>query len=515
MSIVAATAAPPVKPALALLAVCLLPSLLLLAGVDFGLAASDQAEADGRGHVVHALLEWTAVVLAAVIALFAYINSRVAEAPVLHVMGLALGASGALDAFHALTALDLVHGGAVEPARFGPFTWMVSRAFSAVILLGGALLVVSRGTRRLRFGRLTVAVVGAVLASTLGVVAAPGLPEAMITASVVARPLDVGPLVLFAVGAVTVFPRLHREAPSAFTAALWVGSIPQVATQLHMAFGSTQLFDHHFMVGHALKVVAYAVPLGGLLLSHHQTVRGMAAARAALEARTGELERAHGELEAFAYSVAHDLRQPLRALEGHGHALVDDHPDLPDDARQLVDRIRANALRMSALLDALLDATRVTGHRLRASDIDLSEVARTAARELQAADAARTVEVRVQDGLRVHGDPDLIGQLVRVLLSNAWKATLAAERPCIEVGAADGAECAIFVRDNGVGFDMAHAGKLFRPFETLHAPGQFGGVGAGLAAARRVVQRHGGRIWGEAAPKSGATFFFVLGGQVA
>ncbi|HEY4688477.1 MAG TPA: cache domain-containing protein [Anaerolineae bacterium] len=228
--------------------------------------------------------------------------------------------------------------------------------------------------------------------------------------------------------------------------------------------------------------------------------------------RTAQLEAANQELEAFSYSVSHDLRAPLRSIDGFSQALLEDHADrLNAEAQDHLRRIRAAAQHMAQLIDDLLTLSRLTRIEMRREAVDLSALARSIVAELQAADPTRAIEVVITDGLVVQGDARLLRVMLENLLGNAWKFTGKQPQARLEFGvtAQDG-ETVYFVRDNGAGFDMAYAGKLFGAFQRLHHLDEFPGTGIGLATVRRVIYRHGGRVWAEGAPEQGATFFFTL-----
>ena len=223
-------------------------------------------------------------------------------------------------------------------------------------------------------------------------------------------------------------------------------------------------------------------------------------------------EDASRALEAFSYSVAHDLRAPLRGMNGFAHMLLTTYGDKLDaEGQDWLQEIVSNASRMAELIDGLLSLGRVTRGELKTERVDLSGLARDVAGQLAAAEPDRQVQVDVQDGLNADVDPRLARVLLGNLLENAWKFTGKASSARIEFGASqkNGAP-AFFLHDNGAGFDMAYAGKLFAPFQRLHATGEFPGTGIGLATAQRIVHRHGGRIWAEGMVGAGATFYFTL-----
>ncbi|HEY3819022.1 MAG TPA: PAS domain S-box protein [Polyangiaceae bacterium] len=223
-------------------------------------------------------------------------------------------------------------------------------------------------------------------------------------------------------------------------------------------------------------------------------------------------EAANRELEAFSYSVAHDLRAPLRGMNGFAQVLLDNYEaKLDADGQDWLREIVHNAKKMGALIDALLSLARLTRSELRREAVDLSAMARQVAAQLEATSQDRKVEVVVQDGLRADVDPVLARALLENLLGNAWKFTTRTAGARIELGVTQTDDAAaFFLRDNGIGFDMAFANKLFVPFQRLHRADEFPGTGIGLATVQRIVHRHGGRLWAEGVVGGGATFYFVL-----
>ncbi len=226
-----------------------------------------------------------------------------------------------------------------------------------------------------------------------------------------------------------------------------------------------------------------------------------------------ELERANKELEAFSYSVSHDLRAPLRWIDGFSQGLMEECADtLGASAQDKLRRIRAGVQHMSALIEGLLKLSRITRTELTRQKVDLSGMAREVASELRRRDTERSLSLQIQDGLVAQGDPLLLRIVLENLLQNAWKFTRKKTEAKIEFNTTRADEGAIYcLRDNGAGFDMAHVDKLFAPFRRLHAASDFEGTGIGLATVARVIQRHGGRIWAEGKVNQGAAFYFTLG----
>lgn len=242
-------------------------------------------------------------------------------------------------------------------------------------------------------------------------------------------------------------------------------------------------------------------------------LRITASLEARLRQRDADVAAAIRELESFSYSVSHDLRAPLSTIDGFSRLL--EGSSARGDAersKHYLQRLRLGVANINELIAALLMVSRLLRAPLAPQAVDLSALAQEALAELQAAEPARTAQVEVQAGLVAQGDPALLKQLLQHLAGNAWKFSAKKDRTVITVGSEAGAdgETVYFVRDQGAGFDMAHADKLFGIFQRMHVSSDFPGLGAGLAMAQRIVTRHGGRIWAEAAVDQGATIYFTL-----
>jgi PAS domain S-box-containing protein len=232
-----------------------------------------------------------------------------------------------------------------------------------------------------------------------------------------------------------------------------------------------------------------------------------------LATHAAQLEAINRELEAFSYSVAHDLRAPLRSIGGFSQALLEDYAaNLDATGQDYIQRMQQAIRRMGDMIDGLLALSRLTRGELHYTLVDLSALARTIAADMQQTQPDRTVEWLIAAELVARGDARLLRVVLENLLGNAWKFTARRPNARIEVGSLppDDAARVYFVRDNGVGFDMAYADKLFGTFQRLHTLGEFAGTGIGLATVQRIIHRHGGRVWAEAALDQGATFYFSL-----
>jgi len=228
--------------------------------------------------------------------------------------------------------------------------------------------------------------------------------------------------------------------------------------------------------------------------------------------RTADLARANRELETFAYSVSHDLRAPLRAVDGFSKLVLDEYGEqLDEQGHHYLERVRAGAVRMGNLIDEILQLSRLSRQRFERTPVDLSAVAREIIAELNDADPDREVVVDIQDGLHADADLELARLVLQNLLGNAYKFTSKTETARVRFGANEQDGVPVYlVADNGAGFDMAHAGELFRPFHRLHRDSEFPGDGIGLATVARAIRRHDGAIWAQGAVDHGATFHFTL-----
>ncbi|MBD2449891.1 GAF domain-containing protein [Nostoc sp. FACHB-152] len=272
----------------------------------------------------------------------------------------------------------------------------------------------------------------------------------------------------------------------------------------------TQIANH---LGVALKHAELTANLRAEVLERLQAQQAVQSLNLGLHRTIVELQAVNKELEAFCYSVSHDLRAPLRSIDGFSQALLEDYFNLLDTTGQdYLRRIRGATHRMGQLIDDLLNLSRVTRSDINLELVDLSLLASNICHELQQSQPDREVEFVIQSQLLVEGDKHLLRVVLTNLLNNAWKFTSKHPQAKIEFGTimSDTDIPIYFVKDDGAGFDMAYANKLFGPFQRLHGVNEFPGNGIGLATVQRIVHRHGGRVWAQAAVEQGATFYFTL-----
>jgi light-regulated signal transduction histidine kinase (bacteriophytochrome) len=274
------------------------------------------------------------------------------------------------------------------------------------------------------------------------------------------------------------------------------------------------------MGGLFLALVGFVVVSDRMVFRSHErqivSAENQLAERKEAQERLAEnvraLEISNQELEAFSYSVSHDLRGPLRTIDGFSKALIEDYDDkLDDQGKDFLGRVRAGTQRMGLLIDAMLQMSRASRGDMYREEVDFSEIVSSIASDLQAADPKRKVEFVIAKNVSVVGDQRLLIGVLQNLLSNAWKFTSNHQMAVIEFGTLYLEDkLTYFVRDDGAGFDMEYVHKLFGAFQRLHPTTEFEGTGVGLATAQRIIHRHGGQIWAEGAVDQGATFYFTL-----
>jgi light-regulated signal transduction histidine kinase (bacteriophytochrome) len=293
-----------------------------------------------------------------------------------------------------------------------------------------------------------------------------------------------------------MFDALLEAAPAAMVCIAADGRVVLVNAQAERLFG----YKRAELIGQRVEIL----------------VPDAARADVAAQLRVKDLEHASQSLESFIYSVSHDLRAPLRALSGYSGVLLEDYGGvLGEEGRGYAERIVAVSEQMGQLLDYLMQVSRISRAELQLQPVDLGGEAARIAEEIQRREPRRSVCFAVAKPVQALADRGLIRTVLENLLDNAWKFTSGRDDASIEFGTAPSGDAAVccYVRDNGVGFDSAYAGKLFQPFQRLHAARDFPGTGTGLASVRQIVELHGGHVWAEGAVGAGATFYFTLDGK--
>jgi signal transduction histidine kinase len=311
-------------------------------------------------------------------------------------------------------------------------------------------------------------------------------------------------------GAITLsrYPGLSLHGACMFPVA-WRGRTMGV-----MSFVSREVREPDLRLLETFRVVGSQVAQFLQRQQHGEEIAGLnAELEERVRRRTAQLEAANAELEAFSYSIAHDLRSPLTSIDGFTHLLEACSTGQEDpQARHYLHRIRAGVRQMSDLTEAMLSLARLSRVELEHDEVDLAALARQVVAQLHEREPERELQAEIPEHLWVHGDPRLLNQVMANLIGNAWKFSSRKPLVWVRIGSEKrpGGESAYFVADRGAGFDMAHASRLFGAFQRLHTPNEFEGTGIGLALVQKIVSGHGGRIWAEAKPGEGATFSFTL-----
>ncbi len=547
---------------LAVIGICALPLGLNLLGFDFGVqygtvevsqltgsAVGDKEFARLSGAFSHTLLEWTAVAIALCAALLAFVHFQIKRDVATPVIGMALLCSGLMDAFHILAADRLLEATAANENLI-PFTWAMSRLFRAVLMVACIGFVLAKPDLSFRHNRRAVLAASAGMAGIAYLVitactSAPSLPRVMYPEALISRPYDVGPLILFLFAGGFVYTRFHNAAPSLFSHSLIVSTIPEVATQFYMAFGSVALYDNGFMVGHFLKIVAYSVPFGGLILDYvntyhqEQSMIGrlreaqcelsganekLAASEIDLERRAAELEIGNARLHeldqlktTFLSTVAHELRTPLAAIVSAAKIIQKHHQTKPDVVERFGPTIMTEGNRLTRLINDFLDLAKIEAGCVdwTDSDVDLAEIAEQATSGVSSLANETQVELTTEISAScptLLADHDRLVQVLTNLLSNSIKHTPAGGRVTVSADL-DGERIVMAVKDTGEGIPPEDVPKVFDRFYQAKGPQakkKKASTGLGLSISREIVERHGGHIWVESELGAGTSFLFTL-----
>ena len=532
-----------------IIGICLVPFAASLLGFDFGsdstpldveaarsMTSHELVDAMFRrlsGAFTHTILEWTAFCAALFTVLLAFIHYRLTNDVTTPIIGVALFCAGSMDVFHTLTADRLIEAVA-DNRNLIPFTWAISRTFNALIMVVGVYIILFRDAPKSERGRRDVAfLLSLSVAFTLAAYGiiwycanSTNLPQTMYPDSLITRPWDVGPLLLFVFAGLVAYPRFNRSHPSLFAHALLISAVPAVVVQLHMAFGSTALFDHDFNIAHFLKAVSYIVPFLGLALDYIQTHRRQQRAVAALEANNAVLanevrereaaeaglmhanrllRRSNEELDRFAYVASHDLKSPLRSIDQLASFIAEDAGERLDEAsRSDLNLMRERVNRMDGLPDDLLAYSRIGRKESRAEDVSTETVVAEAVNLLGLPTGSK---VATDPSLpKVHAPRVAVELVFRNLIGNAFKHhDRQTGKVNISYREPDG-QVEFAVQDDGPGIPDEFREQVFEMFRTLKPRDVVEGSGMGLAMVKKSLESFGGGIQLDPNQGRGATF---------
>ncbi|MCH8252933.1 MAG: hypothetical protein IID36_10820, partial [Planctomycetes bacterium] len=533
-----------------------------LGGVDFGVHRNtlDVSTADGlsalqqadmlhktlSGSFVHTILEWSAFCTAIFTAILAFVHFRIKRDVATPIIGVALFCAGCMDAFHTLAADRLIHASA-DNTDLIPFTWAICRLLNALIMTVGVGMFLFRGINvqkeGLRFIVLTSGVFGITAYVVIRTCATSSqLPQTMFPESLVTRPFDVIPLVIFLILGLVLYPLFCKKHTNVFSQALLISAIPNIMTQVHMAFGSTALFDNHFNIAHFLKIISYLVPCAGLLLNYtrthkeleteirdrKQTSRELRATMRRLEEQTRDLryaqfaaEQASKAKSEFLANMSHELRTPMNSIIGFTERLLEKiGPTLPEqhlDSLQTVDR---NSKHLLGLINDVLDISKIEAGAmtLKLTSFDLVGIVSEVVQRSRSLVDNKPLDiyVRLPDvPLPIVADQLRVQQIMTNLLSNSIKYTKQGT-VIVSAGATIDeqlGECIrITVKDTGIGIKPGDLNSLFDKFSQVEESGgrPGGGTGLGLAITDQLVKLHGGRIEVDSTYGQGSTFTVLL-----
>ncbi|MFK5957079.1 MAG: response regulator [Planctomycetota bacterium] len=490
----------------------------MLLGFDFSSPPTGHGQS-----MTHSLLEWTGVCAALMVGILAFLHYRLNEEPSLPIIGLAMLGAAGMDIFHTLAADGLV-ADVVDMENFIPYTWIGSRLFAGLIsLVGVGMFVLWRGpNRRIRnftFGIIGLSIMGSAWFLMHYSASSPGLPRTLYAENFIKRPLDLYPLAIYLTCGFLVFPAYYRNHPSPFALALILSTIPQCATQLYMALGSTELYDSAFNIAHAMKAMGYLVPAGGLLAELHMMFQSERKMRRKFESARREAEIATRSKSEFLASITQEIRTPMTGVIGMAKLLK--ASDLDEQQQDATDVITGSANAVLALVEDVQDFS-----RLESGSVNLEKKSLDPRRLMDGVLELLTIQanqhnvdlsgfVTPEVPNRILGDEVRLRQILIKLAANALRHTRDGDvNLLIELVEEDGKAAVLrfHVRDTGAGMPEDKRVRILRSFSQ---PGQedgheFGGNGLGLAVTRQIVRLMGGSIWVESKLGEGTSFCFTV-----
>ncbi|MCL5245988.1 ATP-binding protein [Cellulophaga sp. 20_2_10] len=517
---------------LIIIAICILPFILQLFGVNFGsinLDFSTNGENVNldhnlqdlilnnlRGTFTHLILEWTAICIGIATAILAFIQYRITNNPTTPIIGGALLCASFIDGFHALAAVKIINS-ATENENILPFTWALSRIFNCVILIIGVSIILLQKKRMLpKNGRRFVLIVslfmGSIAYLTVHFTAiSKSLPTTIVHNSFITRPYDIIPLILFFFLAVYLLPKFNKKENNVFSSALLWSMIPAIATQMYMAFGSEHLHDSNFNIAHTLKAISYAIPFIGITLDYISTHKKEQIRITALKNAHYAVSQKNKELEQFAFIASHDLQEPLRTVMNFTQLFKEEYSDkLDQNGITYLNFIRQASTRMSLLIKAVFDYSKI-GAKHEVTQIKTNKLLKNVIAEMHHVIAESNAEIHFKKLPKIKGQKTELRILFQNLIANAIKFQKEGTTPKIEIKGKDIGDFWEFsIKDNGIGIEKKHQDKIFSMFQRLHTKDVYEGIGIGLTHCLKIVLMHEGKIGVFSEPNKGSEFKFTI-----
>ena len=480
------------------------------------------------GGIQHALLEWSAVVLAFLCVIVSFAHYSMSKDITAPIIGVALLMSGCMDMFHTLAATRLIDA-AAENSNLIPFTWAVSRSFNATVLLIGVLFLLVTKKQRINIKVSHLVLLGVALFLIVYLLAnwmalSDNLPITQFPNALIARPYEVLPMVIF-ITCLPLFWLWHKASPSYLSAMMFIGLLPDVFSEAYMAFGSDVLFDHHFNSSHGLKILSYALPFLGYLLDYRQMYKDKQFQEHQLELMNEELvnkniqmdmaienlSHSNEQLERFAFVCSHDLQEPIRMVSSFSQLLEQRlEGRLDEKDQEYLNYITDGADRARNMISDVLGFCRLEQNTEVRNVVSLSEICEqvnSALQEFMVEKQAKFIWDKSLPELNVV--PTQMFQLIMNLVNNGLKFNTS-KVPQVSVAALEESKTwRIEIIDNGIGIERKHYEKLFQIFERLNTRTDFSGTGIGLAICKKITEQHGASIHIESKPDCGSTFVII------
>ncbi len=513
--------------------ICLLPTVLNIIGFDFGyeivpfdmanFAEINPSSFENNiqyylgGAIIHSLFEWSAVAIAFGIGTLALIQYRITGNPVTSIIGIALFCAGSIDAFHTLAATNLIHSNA-EIKNFSPFTWGLSRLFNSLILLIGVSVFLVKNKYRPQYKKSNtlVSIVGVTFVGLSYIIIqictqSEVFPISVYPENFISRPFDFIPLIIYTVLGLFVLPAFYKFHKNVFTEALMWSMVPAIATQLHMTFGSIELYDNHFNIGHFLKIISYVLPFAGLGIFYIKTFRVSEERLISLKEAHQLLTLKNKELEQYTHITSHDLKEPLRSISSFTELLEDRYQEkLDSKGQQYLQFIKRSSDRMHKTIKILMDYSRV-GTDLKSQWIDTQEILGMVQEDLSVLINESQASFNVGSLPRIYGGETDIRLLFQNLIANSLKFKREGVPPKITISATLEDQFWKFeFQDNGIGMLKEDLEDIFIIYKRLGSSSKNDGNGIGLSHCKKIVELHGGEIWVTSEPNEGSSFYFTI-----